>query len=70
MTSVKVQQRVEASSGLLWSKLRHTIWNWLPQGWKHNPTIYHGMIQTALEEEEVLEHLQYTDDTITWGNTA
>lgn len=27
---------------------------------KHSPTIYHGMIQTALEEGEVPEYLQYT----------
>ncbi|KAJ7425479.1 hypothetical protein WISP_23243 [Willisornis vidua] len=25
-------------------------WNQLPQGWKHSPTICHGLIQTALEK--------------------
>ncbi|RMC18257.1 hypothetical protein DUI87_04139 [Hirundo rustica rustica] len=45
-------------------------WNRLPQGWKHSPTICHGLIQTALEKGEAPEHLQYIDDIIVWGNTA
>ncbi|GAB0207918.1 hypothetical protein GRJ2_003257500 [Grus japonensis] len=45
-------------------------WNRLPQGWKHSPTICHGVIQTALEQGEAPEHLQYIDDIIVWGNTA
>ncbi|KAK4828266.1 LOW QUALITY PROTEIN: hypothetical protein QYF61_024931 [Mycteria americana] len=44
--------------------------NRLPQGWKHSPTICHGLIQTALEQGEAPEHLQYIDDIILWGNTA
>ena len=36
----------------------------------NSPTICHGLIQTALEQGEALEHLQYTDDIIIWGNTA
>ncbi|KAK4806889.1 hypothetical protein QYF61_012610 [Mycteria americana] len=39
-------------------------------GWKHSPTICHGLIQTALEQGEAPEHLQYIDDIIVWGNTA
>ncbi|GAB0208768.1 hypothetical protein GRJ2_003342500 [Grus japonensis] len=39
-------------------------------GWKHSPTICHGPIQTALEQGEALQHLQYIDDIIVWGNTA
>ncbi|KAK4817261.1 hypothetical protein QYF61_005474 [Mycteria americana] len=39
-------------------------------GWKHSPTICHGLIQTALEQGEAPEHLQYSDDIIVWGNTA
>ncbi|KFW72210.1 hypothetical protein AS28_02743, partial [Pygoscelis adeliae] len=42
----------------------------LPQGWKHSPTICHGLIQTALEQGEAPDHLQYIDDIIVWGNTA
>ncbi|KAK4817077.1 hypothetical protein QYF61_027908 [Mycteria americana] len=45
----------------------------IDNGWKHSPTICHGLIQTALEEDDkadVLEHLQYIDDIIIWGNTA
>ncbi|KAK4826081.1 hypothetical protein QYF61_005040 [Mycteria americana] len=39
-------------------------------GWKHSPTICHGLIQTVLRHGEAPEHLQYTDDIIMWGNTA
>ncbi|KAK4833080.1 hypothetical protein QYF61_027742 [Mycteria americana] len=46
------------------------LWNRLPHGWKHSPTICHGLIQTALEQGKAPEHLQYTDDIIVWGNTA
>ncbi|RMC22231.1 hypothetical protein DUI87_00542 [Hirundo rustica rustica] len=45
-------------------------WNRLPEGWKHSPTICHGLIQAALEKGEAPEHLQYIDDIIVWGNTA
>ncbi|KFO63346.1 hypothetical protein N302_01065, partial [Corvus brachyrhynchos] len=52
-----------------WRGVQYT-WNQLPQGWKHNPTICHGLIQTALEKGKAPEHLQYIDDIIIWGNTA
>ncbi|GAB0208430.1 hypothetical protein GRJ2_003308700 [Grus japonensis] len=52
-----------------WRGIQYT-WNRLPQGWKHSPTICHGLIQTALEKGEALEHLQYIDAIIVWGNTA
>ncbi|KAK4810460.1 hypothetical protein QYF61_004240, partial [Mycteria americana] len=52
-----------------WRGIQYT-WNRLPQGWKHSPTICHGLIQTALEQGEAPEHLQYIDDIIVWGNTA
>uniref|UniRef100_A0A8C3ETQ1 ribonuclease H n=1 Tax=Corvus moneduloides TaxID=1196302 RepID=A0A8C3ETQ1_CORMO len=52
-----------------WKGVQYT-WNRLPQGWKHSPTICHGLIQTALEKGEAPEHLQYIDDIIVWGNTA
>ncbi|GAB0207945.1 hypothetical protein GRJ2_003260200 [Grus japonensis] len=52
-----------------WRGVQYT-WNGLPQGWKHSPTICHGLIQTALEKGEAPEHLQYIDDIIVWGNTA
>ncbi|GAB0206845.1 hypothetical protein GRJ2_003150100 [Grus japonensis] len=51
-----------------WRGVQYT-WNRLPQGWKHSPTICHGLIQTALEKGEAPEHLQYIDDIIVWGNT-
>ncbi|GAB0210041.1 hypothetical protein GRJ2_003469900 [Grus japonensis] len=52
-----------------WRGVQYT-WNRLPQGWKHSPTICHGLIQSALEKGEAPEHLQYIDDIIIWGNTA
>ncbi|RMC20234.1 hypothetical protein DUI87_01080 [Hirundo rustica rustica] len=52
-----------------WRGVQYT-WNRLPQGWKHSPTICHGLIQAALEKSEAPEHLQYIDDIIVWGNTA
>ncbi|GAB0207698.1 hypothetical protein GRJ2_003235500 [Grus japonensis] len=52
-----------------WRGVQYT-WNRLPQGWKHSPTICHGVIQSALEQGEAPEHLQYIDDIIVWGNTA
>ncbi|KAF4798895.1 hypothetical protein TURU_059724 [Turdus rufiventris] len=44
--------------------------NRLPQGWKHNLIICHGLIQAALEKGEAPEHLQYIDEIIIWDNTA
>ncbi|RMC02622.1 hypothetical protein DUI87_20777 [Hirundo rustica rustica] len=52
-----------------WRGVQYT-WNRLSQGWKHSPTICHGLIQTALEKGEAPEHLQCIDDIIVWGNTA
>ncbi|GAB0209382.1 hypothetical protein GRJ2_003403900 [Grus japonensis] len=52
-----------------WRGVQYT-WNRLPQGWKHSPTICHGVIQSALEKGEAPEHLQYIDDIIVWGNSA
>ncbi|GAB0206634.1 hypothetical protein GRJ2_003129000 [Grus japonensis] len=53
-----------------WRGVQYT-WNRLPQGWKHSPTICHGLIQTALGEKgEAPEHLQYIADIIVWGNSA
>ncbi|KAK4806255.1 hypothetical protein QYF61_013399, partial [Mycteria americana] len=52
-----------------WRGVQYT-WNRLPQGWKHSPTICHGLIQTALEQGEAPQHLQYIDGIIVWGSTA
>ncbi|RMC05606.1 hypothetical protein DUI87_17691 [Hirundo rustica rustica] len=52
-----------------WKGVQYT-WNRLPKGWKHSPTICHGLIKTALEKGEALEHLQYINDIIVWGSTA
>lgn len=34
------------------------------QGWKHSPTVCHGLLQTALEQGDSPEPLQYIDDII------
>ncbi|KFW78506.1 hypothetical protein N305_00390, partial [Manacus vitellinus] len=52
-----------------WRGVQYT-WNRLSQGWKHSPTICHGLIQITLEKGEAPEHLQYIDDIIIWGDTA
>ncbi|KAK4807090.1 hypothetical protein QYF61_018431 [Mycteria americana] len=39
-------------------------------GRKHSPTICHRLIQTALEQGDAPEHLQYINDIIVWGNKA
>ncbi|KFQ20957.1 hypothetical protein N332_08661, partial [Mesitornis unicolor] len=52
-----------------WRGIQYT-WNRLPQGWKHSPTICHGLIQTALERGGAPDHLQCIDDIIVWDDTA
>ncbi|KAK4831367.1 hypothetical protein QYF61_017498 [Mycteria americana] len=52
-----------------WRGVQYTKYR-LPQGWKHSPTICHGLIQTALEKGDAPEHLQYIDYIIMWGNKA
>ena len=51
-----------------WRGIQYT-WNQLPQRWKHSLSICHGLINTALEQGEAPEHLQYIDDTV-WSNIA
>ncbi|TRZ08011.1 hypothetical protein HGM15179_009025 [Zosterops borbonicus] len=52
-----------------WRGVQYT-WNRLPQGWKHSPTICHGLIQATLEKSKAPEHLQYINDIIVWKDTA
>ncbi|RMC00725.1 hypothetical protein DUI87_22752 [Hirundo rustica rustica] len=67
--SIPLAAECRAQFAFTWNGIQYT-WNRLPQGWKHSPTICHGLIQTALEKGEALEHLQYIDGIIVWGNTA
>ncbi|RMC16748.1 hypothetical protein DUI87_06342 [Hirundo rustica rustica] len=67
--SIPLAAECRAQFAFTWKGVQYT-WNRLPQGWKHSPTICHGLIQTALEKGEAPEHLQYIDDIIVWGNTA
>ncbi|RMC09671.1 hypothetical protein DUI87_13457 [Hirundo rustica rustica] len=67
--SIPLAAECRAQFAFTWKGRQYT-WNRLPQGWKHSPTICHGLIQTALEKGEAPEHLQYIDDIIVWGNTA
>ncbi|KFO96899.1 hypothetical protein N300_07370, partial [Calypte anna] len=52
-----------------WRGVQYTC-NRLFQGWKHSPTICHGLIHDTLETGGAPEHLQYIDDIIVWGDTA
>ncbi|RMC21622.1 hypothetical protein DUI87_02489 [Hirundo rustica rustica] len=67
--SIPLAAECRAQFAFTWKGVQYT-WNRLPQGWKHSPTICHGLIQTALEKGEAPEYLQYIDDIIVWGNTA
>ncbi|GAB0190641.1 macrophage immunometabolism regulator [Grus japonensis] len=67
--SVPLAAECRPQFAFTWRGIQYT-WNRLPQGWKHSPTICYGLIQTALEQSEALEHLQYIDDIIIRGNTA
>ncbi|RMC19473.1 hypothetical protein DUI87_04085 [Hirundo rustica rustica] len=67
--SIPLAAACRAQFAFTWKGVQYT-WNRLPQGWKHSPTICHGLIQTALEKGEAPEHLQYIDDIVVWGNTA
>ncbi|RMB92848.1 hypothetical protein DUI87_30742 [Hirundo rustica rustica] len=67
--SIPLAAECRAQFAFTWKGVQYT-WNRLPQGWKHSPTICHGLIQTALEKGEAPEHLQYIDDIMVWRNTA
>ncbi|RMC19389.1 hypothetical protein DUI87_03999 [Hirundo rustica rustica] len=67
--SIPLAAECRAQFAFTWKGVQYT-WNRLPQGWKHSPTICHGLIQTALEKGEPPEHLQYINDFIIWGNTG
>ncbi|KAK4823836.1 hypothetical protein QYF61_007085 [Mycteria americana] len=68
-THISLMPEHRPQSSFTWRGVQFT-WNQLPQGWKHSPTICHGLIQTALEEGETPDHLQYIDGIIIWGNRA
>ncbi|KAJ7413553.1 hypothetical protein WISP_89754 [Willisornis vidua] len=52
-----------------WRDVQYS-WNQLPQGWKHSPTMCHGLIQTVIDKGEAPEHIQYINDIIVWKDTA
>ncbi|RMC19647.1 hypothetical protein DUI87_03208 [Hirundo rustica rustica] len=68
----EIREKMEENAGLSLLHLEGRAVHLEPtaQGWKHSPTICHGLIQAALEKGEAPEHLQYIDDIIVWGNTA
>ncbi|KFQ62401.1 hypothetical protein N334_03038, partial [Pelecanus crispus] len=68
--SIPLAAECRTQFAFTWRGVQYT-WNQWPQGWKHSrATICHGLIHIALEQGEALEHLQYIDDIIVWGNTA
>ncbi|RMC04113.1 hypothetical protein DUI87_19450 [Hirundo rustica rustica] len=48
--SIPLAAECRAQFAFTWKGVQYT-WNRLPQGWKHSPTICHGLIQTALEKD-------------------
>ncbi|RMC19041.1 hypothetical protein DUI87_03645 [Hirundo rustica rustica] len=53
--SIPLAAECRAQFAFTWKGVQYT-WNRLPQGWKHSPTICHGLIQTTLEKAgEVFE---------------
>ncbi|KFV43098.1 hypothetical protein N328_07087, partial [Gavia stellata] len=67
--SIPLVAKCRPQFAFTWRGIQYT-WNQLYQGWKHSPTSCHGLVQTALEQSEAPEHLQYIDDNLVWGNTA
>ncbi|GAB0209788.1 hypothetical protein GRJ2_003444500 [Grus japonensis] len=67
--SIPLVAECRAQFAFTWRGIQYT-WNRLPQGWKHSPTICHGLVQTALQKGEAPEHLQYIEDIIVWGNSV
>ncbi|KFP57107.1 hypothetical protein N322_00911, partial [Cariama cristata] len=67
--SIPVAPECRPQFAFTWRGVQYT-WNRLPQGWKHSPTICHGLIQTALEKGGISKYLQYVDGIIVWGDTA
>ncbi|GAB0203957.1 macrophage immunometabolism regulator [Grus japonensis] len=61
--SIPLAAECRTKIAFTWRGIQYT-WNRLPQGWKHSPTICHGLIQAALEKGEAPEHLHYIDDII------
>ena len=61
--SIPLAMECRPQFAFTWRGIQYT-WNRLPQGWKHSPTICHGLIQAALEQHGAPEHLQYIDDII------
>ncbi|RMB88022.1 hypothetical protein DUI87_35609 [Hirundo rustica rustica] len=47
--SIPLAAGCRAQFAFTWKGVQYT-WNRLPQGWKHSPTICHGLIQAALEK--------------------
>ncbi|RMC22055.1 hypothetical protein DUI87_02926 [Hirundo rustica rustica] len=54
--SIPLAAKCRPQFAFTWRGVQYT-WNRLPQGWKHSPTICHGLIQAALEEGEKIIHI-------------
>ncbi|KAJ7412571.1 hypothetical protein BTVI_45978 [Pitangus sulphuratus] len=67
--SIPLAAESRSQFSFTWRGVQYT-WNRLSQGWKHSPTICHGLIQATLEKGEAPEHIQYIDDIIVWRDTA
>lgn len=61
--SVPVAAKCRLQFSFTWRCIQYS------QQGKHSLTICHGLVQSALEEGQALEHLKYMDNVIVWGNT-
>ncbi|XP_064258556.1 uncharacterized protein LOC135289121 isoform X8 [Passer domesticus] len=53
----------------MWRGVQYTR-NRLPRGWKHSPSISHGLIQSVLGMGDAPDRLQCIHDIIVWGTEA
>ncbi|XP_064258569.1 uncharacterized protein LOC135289121 isoform X13 [Passer domesticus] len=53
----------------MWRGVQYTR-NRLPRGWKHSPSISHGLMQSVLGMGDAPERLQCIHDIIVWGTEA
>ncbi|RMC21828.1 hypothetical protein DUI87_02698 [Hirundo rustica rustica] len=65
--SIPLAAECRSEFAFTWRGVQYT-WNRLPQGWKHSPTICHGLIQTALGKDcEPLYLVTRKKNDFHWG---
>lgn len=67
--SIPLAAECRPQFAFMWWGVQYTR-NRLPRGWKHSPTISHGLIQSVLEMGDAPERLQCVHDIIVRGSEA